>query len=157
MPFHNFQAKFYLGAPAGIQLTISDQTSVDISHLGSNWNFPTKTTSASPSSGPLQNFPEITHGLSRAHTHIQPELNSITCPQLHTFTISQQDNILPLTQPSTHLTFPPRLLVLAPPRIHLTHGLYQAAIAAPRVTLYSYSRLDLTSGLSPGFQSRVQS
>ena len=157
IPFHNFQAKVGPDAPVGIQPTTSNQTSVQISHLGSSWNFLTKMTSTSPSWGPFQNSQAITHGLPRAHTHSQPEQNSITHPQLDAFTISHQENILPHTRTTTHLTFPPRLLTLAPLIIRLTHAIYQAAFAAPRVILYSYSRLDPTSGSSPGYQSRIQS
>ena len=57
------------------------------------------------------------------------------------------------TQLTTHHILPPSLLVIAPTLLYLTHGLYQDALAATRVTLYLYSRLDTTSGSSIGCSS----
>ena len=113
--------------------------------------------STSPSSGPFQNFQAITPQFPRAKNHSQPKLISITRPELNAFAFSHKENIHPHTQPTTHLTFQPKLLPLTPPRLCLTHGLYQAIFAASWDTLYSYSRLDPTSGSSPGCQSRIQS
>ena len=151
MNFHNFQVEFWPDNPAGTQLTISDQTSVQISHLESIWNFPTKTTSTPPIWCQFQHFPAIAYGSPQAHTHTHsmPKQKSIIRPQLHVFTISHQENILSHTQPTTNFSFPPILLALSPPILHLTHGLYQAAFAAPQVTLHFYYRLDPTSGSSP--------
>ena len=156
MHFHTLQAKVCPDAPAVIQPKISDQISVHISKLGSSSNFPTKMPSTSPSSGPFQNFQAITPQLPQAQTHSQPKHNFITRPKLNAFMFSHQENIHPRTQPTTHLTFPPRLLPLTPYRLRLTHGLYQAVFAAPWVTMYLYSRLDPTSGSSPGCKSQIQ-
>ena len=56
---------------------------------------------------------------------------------------------LPNNRPTTHQVHLPSLLALAPPLLHLTHGIYQATLMPTRVTLYSYSRVDPTSRSSP--------
>ena len=48
MPFHKFQPKFLPDTRAGVQPKNSDQTPIQISHMGSIWNFLTIPTSTLP-------------------------------------------------------------------------------------------------------------
>ena len=66
-------------------------------------------------------------------------------PDCAPFTNSQPMNPNPHTQPITHYILSPPLLVLDPPLFHLTHGLYQVALAATWITLYLPSSLDTNS------------
>ena len=89
-------------------------------------------------------------------TNYRPRKIPSQDPSYTPFTKSHQKNSLPHTQPTTHHILSPSLLALDAPLLHITHGLYQAALAATRVTLYLYSILDTTSRSSPGC-SRVSS
>ena len=124
----------------GSQLKLSNQNSFNVTKLRSIQKFPSNHPSVAPILDPFTTQSQFHH-----------------TPHAQCFAFSHQENIHPHTQPTTHLTFPPKLLPLTPPRLRLTHGLYQAVFAASWVTLYSYYRLDPTSGSSPGCQSRIQS
>ena len=157
MPFHNFQPKFLSGHPSwgpakkirpnlhpnfphGIYLEISNQKNFRIAQLESIPKFPSNHPWVAPSSYPVPARAKFYHAPPASH-----------------FTYSYQENILQHNQSTTHLNFSSIHILLAPSRLRLTHGLYQAAFAAPRVTLYLYSRLDPTFGSSTGRKSRVQS
>ena len=77
-------------------------------------------------------------------------------PSYTPFTKKHTDKPLPYTQPITRPFIPSTLLPLAPHLLHITHGLYQYTVASTRVTLYSSSRLNPTSGSIPGC-SRIYS
>ena len=79
-----------------------------------------------------------------------PSKNTSSYPSANPFQNSIPMNPLPHTQPTTYSNLLPSFLPLAPPLLHITNGLYQATSVATRVTLYSSSRLDSTSGSSPG-------
>ena len=145
----NFQPKTLPDPPSGFQSKTSNQPTFQISHPGYIYNF-------QPNALPRQ--PARVHSKSPQETYIhRPDLTPISCPRkipskypsyAH-FTKSHLANHLPHSQPNTHTIFLPTLLPLPPSLIHLTHGLYQAALAATQVTLYLPSRLDPNSGSSP--------
>ena len=110
-PFH-FWPPARLDRRSGVRLEISNQKPYHIVQLGSN-------------SG-------ISQGTSMARSEHIPSYRPIkflSCALRHTpVSNSIPSHHLPHTHPITHTNHPPSLLPLAPPLLHITHGMYQAAL-----------------------------
>ena len=80
----------------------------------------------------LGSISEISHETSMARPEHIPSYHQSKLPLClpsHTpFSNYIPTHPLPHTHPTTHINLPPSLLPLAPPLLHLTHGLYQAAL-----------------------------
>ena len=113
VPFHSiYQQLARLDRRFMVRLEISNQKPNHIAQLRSISTISKITSMARPEHIPINHprkFP------SCAPSHI-PFSNSLPA------------HPLPHTHPSTNINHPPSFLQLAPPLLHLTHGLYQAAL-----------------------------
>ena len=129
----------------GVRLEISNQKPNHIAQLGSNSKNSQVTSMARPEHIPSYH-PSKIPSCAPSHTPISKSLPSHPLPHTHL---------------TTHLNHPPSLLPLAPPLLHLTHGLYQATLGvhtshtALLFKAESYSRVQ--SRFQSRFQSRMQS
>ena len=64
---------------------------------------------------------------------------------------------LPHTHSPTHFKHPPSLFPLAPPQLHLTHGLYQAALGGHTGNIPLAFKAEFHSRVQSQVQSRMQS
>ena len=122
---------------AGVRLEISNQKPHDITQLGSISKISQETSISRPEHIPSYR-PSKLPSCSPSHTPFQ---NSIST---HPF---------PYNQPTTHINLPSSLLPIAPPLLHLTHGLYQAALGGHT----GHTVLVFKVGSRSRVQSRMQS
>ena len=138
VPVHfTFQPSARLDCQFEISLEISNQTPYHIAQLRSISNISPITSMARPAHIPsyhLSKFPSC----APSQTPISKSFPSIPLPHTH---------------PSTHLSYPPSLLPLAPPQLHLTHGLYQAALGGHT----GHTALSFKAESHSWVQSQVQS
>ena len=113
VPFHFiFQPPARLDCRIGVRLEISNQTPYHIAQLRFVSKFSQISSMARPEHIPSYH-PSKFPLCAPSHTPSSNSLPSI--PLAH-------------THPTAHLNHPPAFLPLAPPQLHLTHGLYQAAL-----------------------------
>ena len=107
-----FQPPACLYCRFGVCLEISNQTPYYITQLRS-----------------ISKISQITSMARPEHIHsYHPNKFPSCAPSQTPFSNSLPSIPLPHTHPTTHLNHPPSLLPLAPPQLHLTHGLNQAAL-----------------------------
>ena len=138
VPFHYiFQPLARLDRQVGVRLEISNQKPYHILQIGSSSEISQETSMARsehiPSYRPSK-FPSC----ALSHT---PVSNSIP------------SHPLPHTHPITPINHPPSLLPLAPPLLHLIHGLYQAALGGHT----GHTALVFKDGSHSRVQSRIHS
>ena len=115
---------------------ISNQKSFQNTHLGSIRNLWPKIVPNHPS-GVYSKLPRKTPSEAlRSHSFTFPRNIPSKYPRHSNFRKPYQRNPLPQTQSTTHTLHQPSLLPLAPPLLHLTHGIYQTKLVATPVTLY---------------------
>ena len=113
VPFHSiYQTPARLDRRNGFRLELPNQKPHYIARLGSISEFPQETFMARPEHIPSYR-PRKLPSCLLIHTHFSNYIPT---------------HPLPHTHPTTHLNLPPSLFPLAPPLLHLTHGLYQAAV-----------------------------
>ena len=142
VPVHfTFQPLARLDCQAGVRLEISNQTPYHIAQLRSiskNSQLTSMTCSEHMPSYHPSNFPSCAPSQT-------PFSNSI--PSSH----------LPHTHPTAHFKHPPSLLPLAPPQLHLTNGLYQAALGGHTGNIALVFKAESHSRVQSRVQSRMQS
>ena len=111
--FHSiFQPPSRLDRRVGARLEISNQEPNHIAKLGSNSKISQKTSMAHPEHIPRYRSSKF-----------------LSCAPSHTpVSNSTPSHPLPHNHPTTHINHPPSILPLAPALLHITHGLYQAAL-----------------------------
>ena len=110
VPVHfTFQPSAHLYCQVGVRLGISNQTTYHIAQLRYISKFSQLTSMARP-----EHIPSY-----------HPSKFSSRAPSQTPFSNSIPSIPLPHTHPTNHFKHPPSLLPLAPPQLHLTHGLSQ--------------------------------
>ena len=107
-----FQPSAHLDCRVGVHLEILNQTPYHIAQLRSISKISQLTSIARPEHIPSYH-PSKFPSCAPSQTPFSKSIPSIPLPHTH---------------PTTHLKHPLSLLPLAPPQLHLTHGLYQAAL-----------------------------
>ena len=123
------------------RLEISNQTPYHIAQLRSISKISQITSMARPEHIPSYH-PRKFPSCAPSHTSFSNSL-----PSIH----------LPRTHPTTHLNHPPSLLPLAPPQLHLTHGIYQATLGGHTNHTALIFKAESHSQVQSRFQSRMQS
>ena len=142
VPVHfTFQPSARLDSRVGVRLEISNQTPYHIAHLRS-----TSKISQLPSMARPEHTPSY-----------HPSKFPSCAPGQNPFSNSIPSIPLPHTHPTTHFKHPPSLLPLAPPQIHLTHGLYQAALGGHTGNIALAFKAESHSRVQFRVQSRMQS
>ena len=136
-----FQPSAHLDCQVGVRLEISNQTPYHITQLRSISNISQLTSMARPEQRPTchpSKFPSF----APSQTPFSNSLSSI---------------LLPHTHPSYHFNHPPPLLPIAPPQLHITHGIYQAALGGHTDHTAFTFRAESHSRVQSPVKSRMQS
>ena len=142
VPVHfTLQPSARLDCRVKVRLEISNQTPYHIAHLRSISNIFQLTSMARPEHIPSYH-PSKFPSCAPSQT---PSSNSIP------------SSPLPHTHPTTHFKHPPSLLPLAPPQLHLTHGLYQAALGVHTNNIALAFKVESHSRVQSQVQCRMQS
>ena len=138
VPFHSiFQPPACLDRRVWVRQEISNHESHHIARLGSNSKISQETSMACPehiTSYCPSKFPLC----APSHTPVSNSIPSHPLPHAH---------------PITRINHPPSLLPLAPPLLHITHGLYQAALGGH----IGHTSLVFKAGSNSWVQSWIQS
>ena len=142
VPVHfTFQPSAHLDCRARVRLEIANQTPYHIAQLRSISKNSQLTSMPCP-----EHIPSY-----------HPSKFPSWAPSQTPFSNSIPPIPLPHTHPTTHFKHPPSLLPLAPPQLHLTHGLYQAALSGHTGNIALAFKAESHSWVQSRVQSRMQS
>ena len=142
VPVHfTFQPSARLDCRAGVHLEISNQTPYHTAQLR-----------------PISKISQLMSMTCPEHIpSYHPSKFPSCAPSQTPFSNSIPSIPLPHTHPSTHFKHPLSLLPLAPPQLHLTHGLNQAALDCHTGNIALVFKAESHSLVQSRVQSRMQS
>ena len=105
----------------------------------------------------LRSILKISQLTSMARPEHIPSYHPSTFPTCAPSQTPFSNSIPPIPLPHTHFKHPPSLLPLAPPQLHLTHGLYQAALDCHTGNIALVFKAESHSRVQSRVQSRMQS
>ena len=142
VPVHfTFQPSAHLDCRARVCLEIANQTPYHIDQLRSISKNSQLTSMARPEHIPSYH-PSKFPSCAPSQTPFSNSIPSISLPHTH---------------PTTHFKHPPSLLPLAPPQLHITHGLYQAALGGHTSNIALAFKAESHSRVQSRVQSQMQS